>query len=319
MTRRDPARPAPPPPRSPFLRPPGGPAADPDRPDPPARHPPRPGRTARRGTRPGHPRPRPVPRPGRHRGPQPAHHHLRLRHRPRRHRHRPRLRHNRPPRPASRGPAPPLVALPALINLTITTARLAQPRAHPDRRTTRTTGAGWALARPARPAHQGRARDRGTSAPRKPQRPPGDPDWCGPWTLTLPGGLELTVNLEPVPTYDCDHRNESHAYKPNETLRHLVQIRDHTCTFPPCNRHARESDFEHAVPYDQGGRTCACNAGAEAANAIGSSSHRAGTSPSPNPAGTSGPPPAAAPTPKAPSDIQSDQAGVCLLRPAGAG
>jgi hypothetical protein len=65
-----------------------------------------------------------------------------------------------------------------------------------------------------------------------------------------------------VPTYDCDHRNESHAYKPNATLRHLVQIRDYCCTFPPCSRHARESDFEHAVPYDQGGRTCGCNAGA---------------------------------------------------------
>ena len=26
--------------------------------------------------------------------------------------------------------------------------------------------------------------------------------------------------------------------------------------------HARDSDFEHAVPYDQGGKTCACNAGA---------------------------------------------------------
>jgi hypothetical protein len=74
--------------------------------------------------------------------------------------------------------------------------------------------------------------------------------------------VQFTVDLEPVPTYDCDHRNESHAYKPNDTLRHLVQIRDHTCTFPPCNRHARESDFEHAVPYDQGGRTCGCNAGA---------------------------------------------------------
>jgi hypothetical protein len=29
-----------------------------------------------------------------------------------------------------------------------------------------------------------------------------------------------------------------------------------------CSRHARESDFEHAIPYDKGGRTCACNAGA---------------------------------------------------------
>jgi hypothetical protein len=82
------------------------------------------------------------------------------------------------------------------------------------------------------------------------------------WALTVPSGLELTLNLEPVPTYECDHRHESHAYKPNATLRHLVQIRDHTCTFPPCSRHARDSDFEHATPYDQGGRTCASNAGA---------------------------------------------------------
>jgi len=94
------------------------------------------------------------------------------------------------------------------------------------------------------------------------QRPPGDPDWCGPWTLTLPSGLECAVRIGPVPTFDCDHRNQSYAYKPNYTLRHLVQIRDYTCTFPTCNRHARASDFEHAVPYDQGGVTCACNAGA---------------------------------------------------------
>ncbi len=164
------------------------------------------------------------------------------------------------------GPAPPLVALPALINLTITTANLTQPRAHPAAGPSGPPGppgTGWALARhDAGPPTRSPARARGTTATRKPQRPPGDPDWCGPWTLTLPGGLQLTVNLAPVPTYDCDHRNESHAYKPNKTLRHLVQIRDHACTFPPCSRHARESDFEHAIPYDQGGRTCACNAGA---------------------------------------------------------
>jgi hypothetical protein len=65
-----------------------------------------------------------------------------------------------------------------------------------------------------------------------------------------------------VPAYSCDHRHESHAYQPNGTLRHLVQVRDWECTFPPCSRHARESDFEHAIPYDNGGRTCACNAGA---------------------------------------------------------
>ena len=95
-----------------------------------------------------------------------------------------------------------------------------------------------------------------------PRDGPGPPGGYGTWTLTLPGGREFTVRLGPVPTYDCDHRNESRAYKPNVMLRHLVQVRDGTCTFPSCSRHARESDFEHALPYDQGGRTCACNAGA---------------------------------------------------------
>jgi hypothetical protein len=94
--------------------------------------------------------------------------------------------------------------------------------------------------------------------PRDGQGPPGG---YGTWTLTLPGGQQLTVNLEPVPLTHCDHRHESHAYQPNDTLRHLVQIRDGECTFPTCSRHARESDFEHATPYDKGGRTCACNAG----------------------------------------------------------
>ena len=91
---------------------------------------------------------------------------------------------------------------------------------------------------------------------------PGPPGGYGTWTLTLPGGREFTVKLEPIPVTDCDHRHESRGYQPNDTLRHLVQVRDGTCTFPPCSRHARESDFEHAVPYDKGGRTCACNGGA---------------------------------------------------------
>ncbi len=92
------------------------------------------------------------------------------------------------------------------------------------------------------------------------QGPPAD--GFGTWTLTLPDGRRLTVDLGPVPTFDCDHRHESPGYQPNGTLRHLVQVRDGDCTFPVCSRHARETDFEHAVPYDQGGRTCACNAGA---------------------------------------------------------
>lgn len=145
--------------------------------------------------------------------------------------------------------APPLpVALPATVNLTITADRLsamlseATGATGPPGNSLRPS-AGWRLTR----------RDRGS---------PDDPDWCGTWTLTLPGGRELAVRIEPVPTYDCNHRHESHAYQPNDVLRHLVQVRDYTCTFPPCSRHAREADFEHARPYDKGGRTCSCNAGA---------------------------------------------------------
>ena len=127
--------------------------------------------------------------------------------------------------------------LPARVNLTIAVARLAEL-------TTRTGPPGW------------------TSWSFTPDTDPGPPGGYGAWTLTLPNGRNLTVDLLPVPTFECDHRYESHAYQPNDTLRHLVQIRDGDCTFPPCSRHARESDFEHAVPYDKGGRTCACNAGA---------------------------------------------------------
>ena len=140
--------------------------------------------------------------------------------------------------PARHGPSRGDAALPARVNLTITAGRLAELTA-----TTGPPGQGTAW---------GFTRD----------TDPGPPGGYGSWTLTLPNGRNLIAELRPVPTYQCDHRYESHAYQPNDTLRHLVQIRDGECTFPPCSRHARESDFEHATPYDKGGRTCACNAGA---------------------------------------------------------
>jgi hypothetical protein len=138
--------------------------------------------------------------------------------------------------PARTGPSRGIGALPARVNLTITADRLAELAATgpPGR-------ASWCFTR---------------------DTDPGPPGGYGSWTLTLPDGRNLTVELRPVPTFSCDHRYESHAYQPNDTLRHLVQIRDGECTFPPCSRHARQADFEHATPYDQGGRTCACNAGA---------------------------------------------------------
>jgi Domain of unknown function (DUF222) len=159
------------------------------------------------------------------------------------------LRAGRRRAPLPGAPDPPLTALPARLNLTITAARLTkllQPAGQP-RPPGPAPRSGWALAKSAAPG---------------PPAPPGDPPWCATWTVTLPSGLQYQAPLEPVPTHACDHRRESHAYEPNDMLRHLVQIRDAECTLPTCSRHARESDFEHAVPYDQGGRTCGCNAGA---------------------------------------------------------
>ena len=84
----------------------------------------------------------------------------------------------------------------------------------------------------------------------------------GTWTLALPGGRELTVRFDVVPTHACGHAHQVSSYQPSDRLRRLVQIRDRECTFPPCSRSAGDSDFEHAIPYDHGGRTCGCNAGA---------------------------------------------------------
>ena len=133
-------------------------------------------------------------------------------------------------------PAASPVALPARLNLTIPAAAL------PSLARSAGNAGSWAFA------------PRGQRA--------GTPGGFGTWTLALPGRRERTARLDPVQTFSCDHRYESHGYQPSDRLRHLVQIRDGTCTFPPCNRHARESDFEHGLPYDQGGKTCTCNAGA---------------------------------------------------------
>lgn len=137
-------------------------------------------------------------------------------------------------RQSPRPPGPVAYALPARVNITVTETLLHQLAAQPR------SGA-----------------------------PPGDWDFVprgsgggyGTWTLTLPGGRELTVGFDVVPTYACDHTHQVSSYQPSDRLRRLVQVRDYECTFPPCSRPARDSDFEHAVPYDQGGRTCGCNAG----------------------------------------------------------
>jgi hypothetical protein len=143
----------------------------------------------------------------------------------------------RPRRGAGQPPRPPdtaSCALPTRINITVTVTRLRQLAAQAAQPRSGAPPGGWDL------------------TPRTPDT----------WILTLPGGRELAVRFDVVPTHDCDHTHEVDSYQPSQRLRRLVQVRDRECTFPPCSRPARESDFEHAVPYDQGGKTDACNAGA---------------------------------------------------------
>ncbi len=154
----------------------------------------------------------------------------------------------RPARGASPPPPQPppglaSLALPARISITITETFLRQLEAK--------------ATQPARPAQPRQGAPPG--AWDLTLRKPGSP---GTWALTLPGGRQLAVRFDVVPTYDCDHRYAVSSYLPGDRLRRLVQVRDHECTWPPCSRAARESDFEHAVPYRTGGKTCACNAGA---------------------------------------------------------
>ncbi|HEX4833989.1 MAG TPA: DUF222 domain-containing protein [Trebonia sp.] len=94
----------------------------------------------------------------------------------------------------------------------------------------------------------------------KPNEGNGPPGGYGSWILTLPGqAREYVIDLHPVPTGECGHQYESAGHDPGTLLRHLVNVRDGKCGFPACSRHARDTDFEHAQPFEQGGRTCGCN------------------------------------------------------------
>jgi hypothetical protein len=135
-------------------------------------------------------------------------------------------------------PGSPFCALPARVNVTVTETLLRQLAAQAGQSRSGAPPGDWEF------------------APRMIK------DGYGTWTLALPGGQVLTVRFDLVPTHSCDHRYRVNAYEASDRLRRLVQVRDHDCTFPPCSRPARDSDFEHAVPYDKGGETDACNAGA---------------------------------------------------------
>jgi len=91
----------------------------------------------------------------------------------------------------------------------------------------------------------------------------GPPGGYGSWRLAtaVPGHRDLLVSLDPLATGTCDHRFAAAGHNPGVKLRHLANIRHDTCTSPICRRPAKQSDFEHNIPFEAGGVTCLCNGG----------------------------------------------------------
>jgi hypothetical protein len=91
---------------------------------------------------------------------------------------------------------------------------------------------------------------------------PGPPGGYGTWQFSTgtPGQPDMLIQLEPIPTGNCDHRYQANGHDPGVKLRHLTQVRYATCTGPGCQRPSTRADFEHNIPYEAGGRTCICNA-----------------------------------------------------------
>jgi hypothetical protein len=69
------------------------------------------------------------------------------------------------------------------------------------------------------------------------------------------------ITLTPLQTSVCTHPREGRGYQPGARLRHLIQVRNASCTAPGCRRPAQRCDLDHTIPHHLGGRTCECNLG----------------------------------------------------------
>jgi len=96
-------------------------------------------------------------------------------------------------------------------------------------------------------ARADRADDTSTNLPRARGDPAGE-------TST-----NLAITIDPLAFGCCTHDRETASYQLPPRLRHLIEIRDKTCSFPGCRWPAPRCDKDHTVPYDQGGKTCECN------------------------------------------------------------
>jgi hypothetical protein len=73
--------------------------------------------------------------------------------------------------------------------------------------------------------------------------------WCG-----QPG---TTLIVRPV--IDLAEHVPVDSYEIPDVLRLRVELRDHTCRAPHCNRRAERCDLDHNVAHGKGGPTCPCN------------------------------------------------------------
>ncbi|WP_183097994.1 HNH endonuclease signature motif containing protein [Nocardioides pelophilus] len=73
--------------------------------------------------------------------------------------------------------------------------------------------------------------------------------WCAqPGTSVIVRPVVDLAEHVPVDSYEIPDR-----------LRRRVELRDHTCRAPHCNRRAERCDLDHAHPHAAGGSTCPCN------------------------------------------------------------
>ena len=76
--------------------------------------------------------------------------------------------------------------------------------------------------------------------------PTGDPGWIAALPIT------------PLQTGNCTHSRQTPSYHPGPALRHIIEIRQATCSHPGCRRPATRCDLDHTIPHHLGGRTCEC-------------------------------------------------------------
>jgi hypothetical protein len=111
--------------------------------------------------------------------------------------------------------------------------------------------------RPGKPDSTGPPR--ATGPPRITLIDPGPPGSHGTWRYQHQE-RDLVLEFEDL-AGPCDHRHQAAGHDPGKLLKHLTAVLNAECTHPACRRPEHQSDYDHTTPYDQGGRTCLCQAG----------------------------------------------------------